>query len=93
MIAKNPVAAKAVVDIKLLEAVAKHKQLFFRCAWAKFEEAKPGTLRLLPPDFRIPELKKDFREMEAMLFGKYPSFEDIMEILSKLQSDINAPAQ
>lgn len=93
MMAQSPVAMKAINDIKLLEAVTKHKQLFFRCAWAKFDKAKPGMLRLIPPDFRFRELKKDFRDMEPMLFGDYPSFQGIMDILTELELKINLKEQ
>jgi hypothetical protein len=71
------------------EAVARYKKLFFRCGWAKYNEARPGTLRLLPPDFRLPELKKDYDKMRIMMFDKSPSFQKIMTILLVLEATIN----
>jgi hypothetical protein len=40
-------------QLKAIQAavgVARHKSVFFAAAWAKYDEAVPGTLRLVPPD-------------------------------------------
>jgi len=89
MLAQSRFRDNALQDYDLLDAVAQHKKLFFRCAWAKYEEARPGTLRLIPPDFRLPELKKDYDKMQIMIFDKSPSFKEIMDILLELESTIN----
>ncbi len=89
MLAKSRFRDNALQDYDLLDAVAQHKKLFFRCAWAKYEEARPGTLRLIPPDFRLPELKKDYDKMQIMMFDKPPSFKEIMDIILELESNIN----
>lgn len=89
MLAQSRFQDNALQDYGMLEAVAQHKKLFFRCGWAKYDEAKPGTLRLLPPDFRLQELKKDFDQMQIMIFNKSPSFQEIMDILRELESTIN----
>ena len=73
----------------ILEAVVQHKKLFFRCGWAKYEEARPGMLHLSPPDFRLPELQKDYEDMQIMMFEESPSFKEIIAILSELESTIN----
>jgi len=55
----------------LLEAVVKHKTLFFRSAWAKYEQAKPGSFHLVPPKERLAQLEADYNEMrEVMIFGE-----------------------
>lgn len=90
MMAQSPLLNKAIRNYDILEAVARHKKLFFRCGWARYDEAKPGTLRLCPPDFRLPELQKGFNNMQIMIFGDSPSFKEIMDILSELESTINS---
>lgn len=89
MLAQSTFGDKAKKDYDLLAAVAQHKKLFFRCGWAKYEEAKPGTLLLCPPDFRRQELQKDYEDMQIMMFEESPSFKEIMDILSELESTIN----
>lgn len=89
MLAQSHFRDNALQDFGMLKVVAEHKKLFFRCGWAKYDEARPGTLRLLPPDFRLPEMKKDYDQMQIMIFDKSPSFQEIMDILLDLESIIN----
>mgnify|MGYP001561344773 CR=1 FL=1 len=46
------VGKKALGDLDLLKSVAEHKTVFFRAAAAKYDEAVPGSLRLVPPGAR-----------------------------------------
>ena len=48
---------------------------FFPAAWARYADAKPGTLRIVPPDARLPELEQDYRKMQEMIYGEPPAFE------------------
>ena len=47
----------AVENTELLLSVARHKQVFFPAAWARYSDAEPGTLRLVPKEVRRPELE------------------------------------
>ena len=52
---------------------------------------KPGraALRLSPPAERVADLRKDYQNMQPMLFGTIPGFEDILEELADLEKAIN----
>ena len=54
-----------------------------------YEQAKPGSLRLLPPEHNLSNLQKDYRDMQGMLFGRIPSFATIISGLAALESKIN----
>ena len=45
-----PIRNEALAKMELLQEVVRFKMRFYRCPWARYEEAKPGTLRLLPPN-------------------------------------------
>lgn len=90
IMAKSEVKNKALGDLELLKEVVKFKTRFYPASWAKFEDAKPSTFKLLPPDFRLAELQKDYKAMEHMIFDKTLSFEEIIEILRQLEEDINS---
>jgi len=62
---------------------------FYRSAWAKYEEARPGSLRLLPPTERVADLRKDYQSMQPILFGAIPGFEDILAELAALEKMVN----
>jgi hypothetical protein len=81
----------AANDFKLLEQVAKHKSVFFRSGWASYDTARPGTLKLMPDDARIKDLRADYRDMAPMMFDEKPlPFNDILARLQELQDAINA---
>lgn len=80
----------ALAKIDLLHEVAEFKIRFYRCPWARYEQAKPGSLCLLPPSRHVRELRKDYAAMSEMLFGDIPSFDAIMDGLRRLEATINA---
>ena len=69
----------AAADFELLQTVAKHKSTFFRSGWANYDTARPGTLRLIPREARIKDLRADYREMAPMMFDDTtPTFDDVL---------------
>lgn len=90
MMARSGVKERAFVRQDLLEAVVEFKQRFYPSGWAKYEEAKVGTLKLLPPEFRYDELRKDYTAMQNMIFEKNLSFEEMFETLEVLEREINS---
>jgi hypothetical protein len=88
-LAQSPVREKALGQPSLLNSVAEHKRVFFAQGWAKYELAKPGTLKLVPSDERIRELERDYAAMQQMMFGTTPSLDTILESLKELESQIN----
>jgi hypothetical protein len=80
----------AVGDVELLDQVARHKALFFPAGWASYETARPGTLRLIPSEARLRDLRADYRAMAPMMFDeKPPGFDDIIARLATFQSAFN----
>ena len=51
--------ACALGRLDLLEQVAQHKSVFFKASWAKYENAKPGSLRLMPNADLSAALRRD----------------------------------
>jgi len=85
----SPIYKKALESISLLKHVSEHKALFFKATWAHYDTAKPGTLRLVPRDNQMSQLKSDFRQMQQMFFEEPPSFEQIIEKLRVVEEQIN----
>jgi hypothetical protein len=81
----------AIKDTGLLLKVARHKEVFFPAAWARYADAKPGTLRIVPPDARLPELEQDYRKTQEMIFGEPPTFARLLEVLREIEQAINLP--
>lgn len=84
-----PIYADALADKDLLIRVAEHKDRFFPVGWARYGEARPGTLRLVPhPELRA-MLEADYEAMQEMIFGEPPSFAAILERLTAMEAEIN----
>ncbi|MCA1371516.1 nucleotidyl transferase AbiEii/AbiGii toxin family protein [Bradyrhizobium sp. BRP14] len=80
----------AAADFELLAQVAKHKSTFFRSGWASYDTARPGTLRLLPNENRIKDLRADYRAMAPMMFDdKPPPFDEILATIAALEEATN----
>ncbi|MFI3326649.1 MAG: nucleotidyl transferase AbiEii/AbiGii toxin family protein [Clostridia bacterium] len=79
----------AFTDIDLLEKVVKFKDKFYRCTWARYDLAKIGSLKLLPPECNLQVLKDDYLHMQNMIFGHKPSFDAIITELEKLEKEMN----
>jgi len=88
-LSRSTIRDKALAQLDLLQDVVDFKMKFYRSAWAKYEEARPGSLRLSPPAERVADLRKDYQSMRPMLFGTIPRFEDILAELAALEKTVN----
>lgn len=89
MLARGTVRSEALADMTLLSQVVRHKETFYASSWARYDLARQGTLRLLPPVSRVAGLERDYRNMGVMIFGDQPPFDTIMEALATLEEEIN----
>ena len=86
---QTEVKDNALADNDLLTKVVDFKDKFYRCPWARYDLAKRGSMRLMPPDYNLNKLRDDYEHMQNMLFGEKPSFEEIMDGIAKLEEEIN----
>jgi hypothetical protein len=86
---QTPIVNEALEDLDLLRKVTVHKNMFYHCGWARYDSALPCKFRLVPPQERIAEIRRDYRNMAAMFFNDPPIFDDILQQLSVLERRIN----
>lgn len=86
----TPVKEAAFAQVELLKTVVDFKMKFYPRAWAKYQEATPETLRLVPPEYRLDALAEDYANMRDMLYGNIPSFEEVMKVIQNLEREINS---
>lgn len=87
--AETPVKEAAFSQLDLLEKVVDFKMKFYPRAWAKYPEAVPGTLKLIPPEYRFAALEADYESMKDMLYGDVPTFGSVIDAVRKLEKEIN----
>jgi hypothetical protein len=79
----------ALSRIDPLERVALFKSRFFGSSWSNYDAARPGSLRLSPPENRVSELERDYEKMKPMFFEKPPAFADVLQVLRVAEERIN----
>ena len=76
-------------SIDLLHRVTLHKSRFFASGWARYDLACPGTLRLLPQDHRLAELKADYEKMADMFLTQPVPLDEILSVIREAEMEIN----
>jgi hypothetical protein len=82
-------APAVIADGALCERVAAWKARFFGSGWAKYETAKPGTFKLVPPPARVAALERDYQAMRDMYLSAPPTFDAVLAALADLERRIN----
>ncbi len=88
-LATSSVRDTALSNLQLLQEVVEFKQRFYPCRWAQYKNAKAGSLRLIPQEKHLAELRKDYLDMGVMIFEEVPDFESIIKTLNRLEDQIN----
>ena len=86
---KHDTARVARNRLDLLKRVREHKARFFSTSWASYATAVPGSLRLVPPDYRMAALQTDYEAMQQMFLDEPRSFSEVMAILSDAEKSLN----
>ena len=85
----TPVKEAVFARVELLKTVADFKMKFYPRSWAKYQEAVPGTLKLVPPKYRFAALAADYEAMKDMLYGDVPMFETVISAIGELEQEIH----
>lgn len=88
-LATHPDASHAAGDHEMRNRVVHWKSRFFGSSWARYEEAVPGSFRLVPPPARLSSLRQDYQAMRDMYLSEPASFNDILAALARLEGRIN----
>ena len=85
----SPIKKKALNNSELLERVANHKKVYFSSGWANYDHARIGSLRLMPLERVLGELKKDYELMSTMFFGDIPEWNEIINTIAIFEKEFN----
>lgn len=91
VLADHKIGEASLADRALLEDVVKHKSVFFRASYAKYDACLSGGLRLIPGTALRQALRADYEKMipDGLFEGEPPSFEPIIARLKELEEQIN----
>ena len=87
----SPIQKKALSDLALLDRVAEHKSVYFASAWASYETARKGTLKVSPLKRVLAELERDYELMATMFYGEKPRPEwaKILKAIAEFEKSFN----
>ena len=74
---------------ELLKQDVRFKLKFYYAKNASYETAQIGTLRLVPDEAAVKDLRVDYDHMKDMIYGEIPSFDEIMASIAGLEKEIN----
>lgn len=93
MFSKTKYFLSAIKNKDLLEKVVKFKTKFYRDNWANYDECLQSNLKLVPPDYRLKELEKDYAQMQEMFYGEIPTLSQILDQLKIIEKLINVKSK
>jgi hypothetical protein len=76
--------------LDLLADVALHKSRYFGSAWANYESARPGSLKLVPPGYRWGAIEADYVKMRPMFLDEPAPFAELMHQVAGAEKALNA---
>lgn len=86
----HPKAETYLADTAMCLRVAEWKSRVFARKWARYELAKPGSFKLVPPDSRLKYLEKDYVAMRPMFLSDPQPFDELLSALSAAERLLNA---
>lgn len=86
MIYKSDYFENILKQKELFEEVKLFKSKYYRNAWSKLENCSLKNIKLVPSNDRLESLYDDYKMMEDMMFGLFPSFGEIVTGLKELEN-------
>lgn len=85
------VADRALRDEQLYRTIIDHRRKFINLRDFDYDMLYPATLSILPPDYVTDLWRKDYENMQTnMIYGRSPSYEDLLMRLAQLQTSIQS---
>ena len=83
------VKEKAFIKKELLERDIAFKQKFYYAKGSHYETATLKSISLLPKIDFYDSLEDDYRAMSNMIYGKKPSFKEMVDYLNILEKEVH----
>lgn len=84
------VGKKGCSDDALINDCVRHARMFFYRSNTGLEVAGRGSFRLRPPEAMLDPLRKDYDAMATMIFGRIPTFEEVLASVVAAEKQLNA---
>ncbi len=85
----SEVGQAALVDLDLARDCVRHARMFFGRPDYDLASAEPGSFALVPVEGMTDALRQDYANTAAMIFGKPPAFDAILDSMQRLEAAAN----
>ena len=89
LITATELGKSALSNIELLDAAQNHNLIAFRQAWKRFEEAIPGSVKLVPQAELLTAIARNYGAMQGMILGDVPQFGWVIDQIQHAEDLIN----
>ncbi len=86
---ESPRCSNFLQDEILCDRVAEWKSRIFGRQWARYDLARKGSFRFVPPPNRMAALARDYEKMFPMFLREPPTFAQVMNQLTEAEKKIN----
>lgn len=86
--ADTPIAKNALKNKELFQSIVKHRRMFIAMKGFDYDTLSSKTMRIIPPDSVIAKWEDDYNKMQTMIYGKTVSFSEIINKITKLNTEI-----
>ena len=80
---------KILSNKELFDEIKVFKNLFYRSGWSKYDSVTLKNIVIVPNASLQEFLKRDYKMMENMFFGKHPSFDELINKINEVQKTLN----
>ena len=87
-IIETPIAENALKNKELYQSIVAHRRMFIAMKGFDYDTLSPKTINIIPPKEIIAKWEDDYNKMQAMIYGKSLSFNDIIEKITQLNDKI-----
>lgn len=85
---QTDIKTEALANRELLTSIFQFKHKFYPQGFARYPDAIQGQVNLVPPGARQIELARDYEKMREMIFGNYPSWDEIMTAIIEFEREL-----
>lgn len=80
----------ALTDLHFINDIIAHRKSYSRLRHFDYSSLRIGHIQIIPPEKIITALKTDYDEMATeMIYGRPPTFPDLIDTAGKIQDLIN----
>lgn len=89
MLAHSPHRDHIYASAKLLKSIIEFDRKFYVKKGVNYDEMNLQTLHLFPAENRIGDLRRDYQQMQEMIFGEKPTWDELMNFIRTIETELH----